>query len=170
MNITEHRTGRGIAPHVFASLCLRPAPFPRLRVLVPLVSDVCSAGFPSPADDHIEAVLDLNELLIRNPPSTFFVRAAGWSMVRAGILDGEILIVDRSEPPCHGDIVVACLDGEFCVKWLRVRGRRVWLVPDNDDFQAIEVREGQEFVVWGVVTGKVTQFRRAGRTRKARLQ
>ena len=81
-------------------------------------------------------------------------------MLRVGILDGDILVVDRSESAHHRDIVVACLDGEFTVKRLRVEGTRVWLVPESDDFPSIEVGGEQELVIWGVVTGKVSQFGR----------
>ena len=145
----------------------RPEPFPRLRVPLPLVASEVCAGFPSPADDHIEEVIDLNELLIRNPPATFFVRAMGQSMLKAGILDGDILVVDRSESACHGDIVVACLEGEFTVKRLRIGpGCRVWLVPESDDFQAIEIENERDFAIWGVVTSKVSQFGRFRRGKK----
>ncbi len=145
----------------------RAAPFPRLRVPLPLVGTECRAGFPSPADDHIEEVIDLNELLIRNPPATFFVRAVGLSMLKAGILDGDILVVDRSESACHGDIVVACLEGEFTVKRLRIGpGRCVWLVPESDDFQPVRIESERDFAIWGVVTGKISQFGRFRRGRK----
>ena len=162
MNIIEHR--------VLRLVVLRSAPFPRLRQPLPLVGSVVCAGFPSPADDHIEDVVDLNELLVRNPPATFYVRAAGVSMIRVGIMAGDILVVDRSEQPCNGDIVVACLDGEFNVKTLRIDGagehRRVWLVPENDDLPPVEVVGEHDFRVWGVVRGKVSlfnRFRRAGK-------
>ncbi len=137
------------------------APFPRLRVPLPMVSSEVCAGFPSPADDHLEGVFDLNELLVRNPPATFMVRVAGESMREAHICHGDILIVDRAETACHGDIVVAKLDGEFNVKRLRIEGRRVFLDPANGDFAPVEIGSERDFTVWGVVTGKVTQFRRA---------
>lgn len=156
MNILEHRGG--------TLLVLRSAPYPRLRVPVPLFGSGVCAGFPSPADDHIEEIIDLNELLVRNPPATFYIRAVGVSMVRVGIMDGDILVVDRSEAAFHGDIVVACLDGEFNVKTLRVEGigraRRVWLVPENDDFRSVEIESERDFKVWGVVRGKVALFGR----------
>ncbi len=90
MNILEQRGGGFL-------LVLRSAPFPRLRVPVPLFGAGVCAGFPSPADDHIEEIIDLNELLVRNPPATFYIRAVGVSMIRVGIMDGDILVVDRSE-------------------------------------------------------------------------
>ena len=76
------------------------------------------AGFPSPADDYIETMLDLNEYLIKHPAATFFVKASGESMVNAGIHSGDILIVDRSLEAVHGKIVIAALNGELTVKRL----------------------------------------------------
>lgn len=137
----------------------RPAPFPRLRVPLPLVGTKVCAGFPSPADDHLEGEFDLNELLINNPPATFLVRAAGLSMQKADIHNGDLLIVDRSVEAKAGHIIVACLDGEFTVKQLCREGRRVWLQPANEDFPRIEIGPERDFQVWGVVTGKVTQFK-----------
>lgn len=90
----------------------------------PLYLDRISAGFPSPADDYIETALDLNTYLIRNPAATFMVRVSGDSMTGAGISDGDVLVVDRSEEPAHGRIVVAVLDGELTVKRLVMKGAR----------------------------------------------
>ncbi|MBE7157324.1 MAG: translesion error-prone DNA polymerase V autoproteolytic subunit [Rhodospirillales bacterium] len=143
-----------------------------MRVPVPLFGSRVCAGFPSPADDHVEEVIDLNELMVRNPPATFYVRAAGVSMIRVGIMDGDILVVDRSETGHHGDIVVACVDGEFNVKTLRIEGvrgaRRVWLVPENDDLAAVEIESERDFKIWGVVRGKVSLFGRFQRPGKNR--
>ena len=137
----------------------RPASFPRLRVPLPHFAGEVRAGFPSPADDHMEGEFDLNELLISNPPASFLVRVSGESMKEADICHGDLLIVDRSVEARDGHIVVACLDGEFTVKRLRQEGKRVWLQPANVDFPRIEVNRERDFQVWGVVTGKVTQFK-----------
>ena len=142
--------------------CFRPVPFPRLRVPLPLVSARVCAGFPSPADDHLEGEFDLNELLIHHPASTFLIRAQGESMAgkqSPRIADGDLLLVDRAAEARDGSIVVACLDGEFTVKRLR-KGLdgRVWLVPENKAFPEIEVGPGQELVIWGVVKARVSQF------------
>ena len=126
---------------------------------LPLFAGEVRAGFPSPADDHMEGEFDLNELLISNPPASFLVRVSGESMKEADICHGDLLIVDRSVEAHDGHIVVACLDGEFTVKRLRQVGKRVWLQPANVDFPRIEVNRERDFQVWGVVTGKVTQFK-----------
>ncbi len=87
------------------------------RSLLPLPCFLESvpAGFPSPAEDHIEKTLDLNEFLVRHPQATFFVRVSGDSMAGAGIHDKDILVVDRSIEPAHGKIVIAVLDGELTI-------------------------------------------------------
>lgn len=111
-----------------------------------------SAGFPSPADDYIDKNLDLNEYLIKHPSATFFVRVEGNSMLNAGIHNGDILVVDRSLEPTHHKIVIAVLNGELTVKRLRKTGDHLYLMPENDDFTAIEVTEAMDFQIWGVVT------------------
>lgn len=139
----------------------RPAPFPRLRVPLPLVSARVCAGFPSPADDHLEGAFDLNELLVKNPPATFLVRVSGESMAGVEapqIANGDLLVVDRAAEAKDGSVVVACLDGEFTVKRLRRAKGRVWLQPANREFPEIAVGPGQELVIWGVVTARVSQF------------
>jgi DNA polymerase V len=75
---------------------------------IPLYLDKVSAGFPSPAQDYVEKTLDLNELCIKHPSATYFVRVEGESMVDASILAGDVLVVDRSIKPKHGNIVIAC--------------------------------------------------------------
>jgi len=125
---------------------------------VPLYLDAVSAGFPSPADDYVETALDLNRYLVANPSATFMVRVGGDSMVDAGILDGDVLVVDRSREPMPGRIVVAVLDGELTVKRLcRLQGR-IFLTPENTAYRPIEVREDQELTIWGVVTGVIRKL------------
>jgi DNA polymerase V len=102
-------------------------------------------------------MLDLNEHLVRNPSSTFFVRAKGDSMTDAGIQSGDILVVGRSVSPKDRQIVVAMLDGDFTVKRLRHRKEKVFLVAENNAFPPIEITEGQELVIWGVVTFVIHQ-------------
>lgn len=126
--------------------------------IIPLVSSSVSAGFPSPAEDHVEANINLHEYLVTNPPATFFVRVDGESMIGAGIHSGDILVVDRSKAPHHEHIVIAAVDGELTVKRLRQKGKTFVLSPENDAFQDIEVSEGAHGEVWGVVTGVVRKL------------
>ena len=114
-----------------------------------------SAGFPSPAEDYIEGRLDLNKHLIKHPAATFFVRVAGDSMTGAGIHPGDILVVDRSLEPRDASVVIAVLDGELTVKRISRREGRLYLVPDNCLYQPLEILEGMEFEVWGVVTSVI---------------
>ena len=109
------------------------------------------AGFPSPADDYLDGPLDLNAYLIQHPTATFFVRVRGDSMTGAGIHDGDLLIVDRALEPTVGKVVVAVLNGEFTVKRVMRRGDKLYLVGGNPDFAPIEIQDGSEFQVWGVV-------------------
>ena len=112
-----------------------------------------SAGFPSPAEDNIELSLDLNKLVVNHPSSTFFVRVEGESMSGAGILSGDMLVVDRSITPKSGDIVVAVLDGEFTVKRWVQRKKEWFLVPENTSFNEIPLSSREhKFEIWGVVT------------------
>lgn len=124
----------------------------------PLYSSSVSAGFPSPAEDYIDKKLDLNELVVKRPNSTFFVRVAGNSMIKAGIHDGDILCVDRSIEARSDDIVLAILDGEFTVKRLKISKSKISLVPENPDYKIITVNEGNSFEVWGVVTWSLKEF------------
>lgn len=126
-----------------------PAPdAPQLRI--PLFAEPCAAGFPSPAQDYIEAVLDLNELCIRHRSATYFVRASGNSMLDAGIRDGDLLVVDKSEKPVHGDIVIAAVDGEFTVKVLHLRPSLA-LLPMNPAYPTL-YPEPDALEIFGVVT------------------
>jgi DNA polymerase V len=117
-------------------------------------------GFPSPAEDFVDDTIDLNELLIRNPPATFLYRADGWSMVEAGILDGDVLIVDRSVEPRDGDVVVALWEGNApACKVLRILDDRIELESRNAEVPNIALKPGTEAEVFAVV-GVVRQMRR----------
>jgi len=137
-----------------------PIPLEKCTSLkLPLVSASVEAGFPSPADDHMERGIDLNEELIRNPVATFFVRVKGESMRDAGIHSGDTLIVDKSVTPADRQIVVAMIDGEFTVKRFRKRNGKIFLEAENPAFDPIEVGEDQELTIWGSVTYIIHQAR-----------
>ena len=123
----------------------------KLSIKLPLYSYKISAGFPSPADDHLEKNLDLNSHLIKHPAATFFVRVNGDSMINAGIHDNDILIVDRSLKPSHGKIVIAVVDGQMTVKRLYKQSGKLILMPENKNFKPIEVTESMSIEIWGVV-------------------
>jgi len=119
---------------------------------LPLYSSKVQAGFPSPADDYIEQKLDLNSYLIKHPTATFFVRATGLSMINAGIYPDDILVVDRSLEPTNGKIVIAAVDGQLTVKRLKKDKSGTYLYPENPKFKPIRIDEGNDVVIWGVVT------------------
>lgn len=126
---------------------------------LPLVAGEVRAGFPSPADDYLEAELDLVSHLVQHPSATFYARAKGDSMVNAGIYDGDLLIVDRSLEPRDGDVLVIAVDGEMTCKRLGRIGSRPYLLAGNDQYRPIPL-EGVECHVWGVVTHNVHALRR----------
>jgi len=121
----------------------------------PLFLSKVPAGFPSPADDYIEGKLDLNEHLIKHKVATFFVRVTGDSMLGAGIHDGDLLIVDRALEAQDKSVVVAVVNGEFTVKRIKKEHGRVWLMPENKSYQPMEMKEGSELEIWGVVTNVI---------------
>ena len=126
----------------------------------PIYSALVAAGFPSPADDHLEGSLDLHKLMVKRPAATFFVRASGDSMVGAGIRDGDLLVVDRSLQPQDGDAVVATLDGGLTVKTLR-RVEGGWeLASANPEFPNFPIDPDEGTTVWGVVTHAVSALAR----------
>lgn len=127
----------------------------RYSVSCPLFSGKVRAGFPSPADDHLDKHLDLNEYLIKHPAATFFCRVSGDSMVGLGIQDGCILVIDRALTPKHGDIVLAAIDGELTCKMLDTHRSR--LLSSNPQFAPIKITEDMDMIIEGVVTSWITQ-------------
>ncbi|GGW61614.1 translesion error-prone DNA polymerase V autoproteolytic subunit [Alishewanella tabrizica] len=128
-------------------------------IALPLFSHHISAGFPSPAQDYVERTLDLNELCIRHPTATFFVKVSGDSMKNAGIYHEDILVVDRALHARHGDIVVAFINQEFTVKELHLKPQ-LQLCPHNPDYPVLPIRDTDEFEVFGVVTSVIRNIPR----------
>lgn len=122
---------------------------------LPLFQSAVAAGFPSPAESEMEQLLDLNELLIKHPVATFFVRVSGSSMVGAGINHNDILVVDRSLEPHSGKIVVAAVNGELTVKRLHKEGTRLLLIAENAAYPPIDITECTDLHIWGVVTNVI---------------
>lgn len=125
---------------------------------VNLFASAPAAGFPAPGDDMVEKSLNVNDLLIKHPASTFFVRVEGDSMEGAGIFSGDILVVDRSVDVKSGQIVVAAVNGELVVKRLKKEAGSLLLLSENDTYKPIVVSKDEDCFVWGVVTGSVRQF------------
>jgi DNA polymerase V len=153
-----------LSPMSELAVCLRPGeglfvPLPDApRLELPLDGVKVSAGFPSPAADYEDRRLDINDYLVRNPVSTFFFPVQGDSMQGAEIFDGDILVVDKSIRPQHGHIVIAFVNGERLVKRLFERAGRVALVAENPAYPPLDIHEGTDLEVWGVVIGKFKRF------------
>ena len=103
-------------------------------VELPFFTARVQAGFPSPGDDYVESNLDLNQLLIKNPSATFFVKVEGESMSDAGIRTGDTLIVDRALEAKDKNVVIASINGELTVKRVWIANGKVFLKPENNDF------------------------------------
>ncbi len=136
------------------------------------------AGFPSPAQDYMNASIDLNRELVKHPAATFFAKVVGDSMIDAGVEEGDILVVDKSLEPSEGDMAVCFIDGEFALKYISFKNhvvdgygerhakkaskpgvsydilehQRMWLLPANPKYPPIEVTDANDFTIWGVVT------------------
>lgn len=126
------------------------------------------AGFPSPATDYMTQAIDLNKELVRHPAATFYGRVVGDSMIDAGVEEGDILVIDKALEAQEGDMAVCFVDGEFTLKHLRFtevtasdgsKSRRISLVPANDRYPVIDVGEGSDFIMWGVVTYVIKKVR-----------
>ena len=126
----------------------------------PIFSDAVPAGFPSPATDYCERKLDLNELCIKKPAATYFVRAEGDSMIEAGIFPGDVIVVDRSIDAAHGDIVIASFNGELLIKKLET-SPTTRLVPMNSQHEPIVVPEDTELEIFGVATTVIHSLRKS---------
>ena len=130
------------------------------ELALPLVDGGIAAGFPSPAQDYIDLKIDLNKELIANPSSTFYGRVKGSSMQDAGILDGDILVIDKSIEPKDGDTAVCFIDGEFTLKYIKIEPDAIYLVPANSKFKPIKVTEENNFCIWGVVTYSIKNHKK----------
>ena len=131
-------------------------------IKLPLFLSKVAAGFPSPAEEHVEKRLDPSEFLIDQKDATFFVTIQGYSMMDVGLLPGDKAVVDRSKLASIGDIVLAVIDGEFTIKTLaRKKDGTPRLLPANSTgaFNPIEIKEGMDFEIWGVVTGSFRRFK-----------
>ena len=130
------------------------------KMAIPMAEQSVKAGFPSPAQDYMEGEIDLNDVLVKHREATFYVRISGDSMRDAGILNGDIAVVDRQIEPGNGNFVIAFVDGEFTIKQFKMdeSGNFGWLVPWNNDYSPIRVDENNRFMIWGVVTYVIHRF------------
>ncbi len=125
---------------------------------VPIIESGISAGFPSPADDFLDASIDLNKAFIKHPATTFCGRVKGNSMKDLGIHNGDLMIIDKSLEPKNGAVAVCYIDGEFTVKKIKIESDCCWLIPANENYSPIKVTPDNEFVIWGIVTHVIKSF------------
>ena len=125
---------------------------------IPLLNDSVSAGFPSPADDYTEENIDLNEHLISNPFSTFFLRVKGDSMINAGIKDKDLIIVDKSLTARPGNIIIAMIDGEFTMKRLSIKNNELYLKAENHNYPDFRFKNHINVQIWGVVIYSIHSY------------
>ncbi|ABV50569.1 putative SOS mutagenesis protein UmuD [Prochlorococcus marinus str. MIT 9215] len=128
------------------------------RFRIPLLNDSVSAGFPSPADDYTEENIDLNEHLISNPFSTFFLRVKGDSMINAGIKDKDLIIVDKSLIAKPGNIIIAMIDGEFTIKRLSIKNDELYLKAENNNYPDFRFKNHIDVQIWGVVIYSIHRY------------
>lgn len=120
-----------------------------------------SAGFPAPLLDHLASGVDLNRELIRHPSATVYARVEGDAMAGEGITAGDIIVIDRSLKPEHGDLAVCCLDGEFLLNRLCfIPGGGLRLFSSIAGCRPVQVGPDDDFMVWGVVTHTIKANRR----------
>ena len=129
------------------------------NLFLPLLNFYVSAGFPSPADDYKEENIDLNEHLIKNPFSTFFIRVKGNSMINSGIQDQDLIVVDKSLIAKPGNIVIAIIDGKFTVKRLDKKNDEIYLKAENHNYPDLELKNYNNVQIWGVVIYSIHNFR-----------
>ncbi len=117
-----------------------------------LMNQGISAGFPSPADDFKEFRISLDKELVKNQDSTFYAKVSGNSMIKAGMSDGDIIVIDRSLNPENNKIAVCFIDGEFTVKRIVKKDGKLYLKPENEDYDDITISEDNQLIIWGIVT------------------
>lgn len=125
------------------------------RLGIPLLGYV-QAGFPTPAEEELIDTLSLDEYLVDNPDASFMLKVSGDSMIDAGIHEGDIVIVEKGHRAKNGDIVLACVDNEWTLKYYQKRGKEIELVPANDKYPVI--RPKQELTLGGVVKSMIRKY------------
>lgn len=125
---------------------------------LPFITAGIKAGFPSPAADFDGTKISLDAVLIKNKEATFYAKATGTSMIGAGIDDGDILVIDRSLEPQNNKVAVCFIDGEFTVKRINITKEGILLMPENKNFEPIQIKEENQLIIWGTVTYVIKRF------------
>ena len=152
VSLWDYSNSRGRNVRHSSITFLQPVRKP-VKHYLPLMLSPVSAGFPSPAEDYQEARIDLGEYLVQHPAATFYARLGEHanSMTGAGIYPGDIVVVDRSLDAAPGDVVLACINGDFTLKRYCKENGVIWLKAENPAYPPIHFSEGDEMQIWGVV-------------------
>jgi SOS regulatory protein LexA len=157
-NTASAMAGRFVTAGVLARTPTGRLVAPRRREAAPLrLLGSVAAGFPSPAEEALLDTMSLDEYLITRPEATFMLRVEGDSMIEAGILPGDTVLVERGRTPRNGDIVIACVDGAWTMKYFYKDAKGVRLEPANKKYAAIRPR--QKLAVEGVVGSVIRKLR-----------
>ncbi len=119
---------------------------------LPLAASPISAGFPSPAEEFEGLKINLNDELIKHPEATFYARVKGHSMKDAGIQNGDLLVIDKTQEPKDGCVAVCAIDGEFTLKRLALKEDSIYLMPTNAEYKPIKITENNDFLIWGILS------------------
>lgn len=114
------------------------------------------AGFPSPAEEELLDTMTLDEYLVKNREATFMLKIKGDSMIEAGIMPGDMVLVERGNQAREGDIVIAEIDGAWTIKFLKKKAGKICLVPGNKKYQPIFPRD--ELNIAAVVKAVVRKY------------
>ncbi len=115
-------------------------------------------GFPSPARDHFEKPLSLDDYIIKRPAATFFIRVKGDGLNDIGIFSDDILVIDRSIKPISNHLIVAILEGEMTVRKLIKKNSNVYLTSGNNLANKQKLTSDTDFEIWGVVTHAIHKY------------
>jgi SOS regulatory protein LexA len=120
------------------------------------VAGVISAGYPSPAEEELRDIISIDEYLITRPESSFLVKVSGDSMTGAGIMDGDMVIVEKGREPKNGDIVLAEVDGDWTMKYFARKGKEIVLEAANPKYPTIRARN--ELRLGGIITAVIRKY------------
>jgi SOS regulatory protein LexA len=129
--------------------------FKKSAFAIPMAGSV-QAGFPSPEEEALCDIMSIDEYLISRPDSSFLLKVSGDSMTGEGIMEGDLVVVEKGRQPRNGDVVIAEVDGEWTMKYFRKQGRQVILEAANPKYPII--RPKSELRLGGVVTAVVRKY------------
>jgi SOS regulatory protein LexA len=122
---------------------------------IPLVGSV-QAGFPSPEEEALCDIISMDEYLITKPDSSFLLKVSGDSMIGEGIMEGDLVVVEKGKQPRNGDVVIAEVDGEWTMKYFKKGRGQIFLEAANPKYPLI--RPKTELKIGGVVMAVIRKY------------